>query len=322
LFHAGGLLVGILGPMIAGMRTIFDRQFSVSNYWRRVRKTQATIISPAGVALTLLCRQPPSPQDRDHCVRASLGVTGQLPEHIPSEFSRRFGVPLANVYSLTEASGALTIYNPPGAAKPEANGIGRHWADVAVVDAAGQPLPPGQVGNIVLRPKVPFTFMLGYHNNPAATVKSFSNLWLNTGDLGFLDDQGFLYFRGREAHWLRRRGENISAYEVESIISQYPGIAEVTVVGVPSELGEEEVKAFIITEPGRSIDLVELSYWCLDRMAAFKIPRFFEIVQQFPRSAAKREVERHVLRQQSNAAAWDRELALGRRMQRRAEAAR
>ena len=110
------------------------------------------------------------------------------------------------------------------------------------------------MGEIVLRPKVPCTFMLGYHNNESGTLRVLRDLWLHTGDLGFLDDDGYLYFRGREAHWLRRRGENISAYELESIISQYPGLKEIAVVGVPSEIGEEDVKLFVVPESSTAFD--------------------------------------------------------------------
>ena len=121
------------------------------------------------------------------------------------------------------------------------------------------------MGEIVLPPKVPCTFMLGYHNNESGTLRVLRDLWLHTGDLGFLDDDGYLYFRGREAHWLRRRGENISAYELESIISQYPGLKEIAVVGVPSEIGEEDVKLFVVPESSTAFDPAELVLWCAER---------------------------------------------------------
>ena len=313
LYHAGGLTISVLGPMIAGMTSTVERSFSLSNYWRRVRESGATIINPIGVILTLLCRQAASAADRDHAVRACIGVTGQLPEGIPAEFSRRFGIRIVNIYALTEASGAMIVYNTLDSPRPDANGRASHWVDIAVHDTSGQPLPPNQIGTIVLRPKIPYTFMLGYHNNDAATLKVLSNLWLHTGDLGMLDEDGYLHFCGREAHWVRRRGENISAYEVEGIISQFPGIAELCLVGVPADIGEEEVKAFIVTEPGIRIDPVELDHWCAQRMAGFKVPRFVEFVESLPRSAAKREPERYKLRAMPNDAAWDREKVLGRR---------
>ena len=164
----------------------------------------------------------------------------------------------------------------------------------------------------MLRPQVPCTFMLGYHNNEAGTLRVLRDLWLHTGDLGHLDENGYLYFRGREAHWLRRRGENISAYELESIISQYPGLKEFAVVGVPSEIGEEEVKLFVVPEVPAAFDPADLVLWCTERMAGFKVPRFIALIPALPRSTAKREVERHVLRGMMNDKAWDREKVFGR----------
>jgi crotonobetaine/carnitine-CoA ligase len=312
LFHAGGLFVAVLGPMLAGMRTTIDRQFSVSAYWARVRESGATLINPPGVALTMLCRQPPCDDDRKHAVRAGLGLTGQLPPDIPAAFSRRFGIPLINLYSLSEASGALMVFNPLDSPKPDSNGTGGRWSEIAIADEHGELLPPGTLGRILLRPKIPHTFMIAYHNDPAATVRAFRNLWLNTGDLGVLDRDGYLHFKGREAHWLRRRGENISAYEVEEIMSRHPEIAEVVIVGTPSELGEEEVRAFILPEPGARIDPADVVAWCLARMALFKVPRYVEFVDAFPRAAAKPEVDRVQLKNRPNDTAWDREKALGR----------
>ncbi len=314
LFHAGGLTIAVLGPMIARMHTTVDRTFSVSGYWARVRESRATLINPIGVILTMLCRQPTSDEDRNHSVRACLGVTGQLPDGVPAEFSRRFGIEIVNIYSLSEASGALMVYNHLGSSTPAANGKGRHWADVAILDKTGNLLPAGALGEIALRPKIPFTFMLGYHRNPVRTLEVFSNLWLHTGDLGYLDHDGFLFFEGREAHWLRRRGENISCYEVEAIIAQHPGVDEVAVVGTPAEIGEEDVKVFIVTKADVRIDPADFIHWCAARMAAFKVPRFVEFVSTLPRSTAKREVERHVLRAMPNDGAWDREKVFGRKI--------
>ena len=208
----------------------------------------------------------------------------------------------------------MIIYNERNSSQRESNGRSNHWADVAVVDALDQPLEPNQIGEIVLRPRIPFCFMLRYHNNPSGTLDVMRNLWLHTGDRGFIDTNGYLFFCGREAHWLRRRGENISAYEVESIIGQYPGISELAIVGIPAELGEEDVMLFIVPEAGTKIDPVDIIYWCAERMAGFKVPRFIEFIGALPRSTAKREIERHTLRAIPNGAAWDREKRFGRKI--------
>jgi len=315
LYHVGALMGGVIAPLICNMSCVVDRSFSLTNYWRRVRESEATIADVIGTIMILLCRQPPSPSDRDHRLRACIAVVSQAPSHLPAEFSRRFGVKLVNLYSLTEVGGLLAIFNPIDSPRPEANGKPWGWADVRIVGDNDESLPPGAIGQIVLRPTVPFSFMLGYYNSPVRTLECYRNLWFHTGDLGYLDEDGWLFFTGRQAHWLRRRGENISTHEVESILSRYPGIAEVVVVGVPSELGDEEVKAFIIPDQGVAIDPVALVRWCEKKMAGFKVPRFIAFTEDFPRSAAKREVERHKLRALPNADAWDSEKVLGRRRQ-------
>ena len=185
------------------------------------------------------------------------------------------------------------------------------WSTIGILDDHDGELPAGAVGRIAMRPTIPYTFMLGYHNNPAKTVETWRNLWLHTGDLGRLDEAGNLYFVGRQAHWLRRRGENISAHEVEGILAGHPDVVECIVTGVPSELGEEDVKAWIIARVAEP-DPLALARWCIERMAPFKVPRWFEFVTEFPRSAAKQEVERAKLRARGNDTAWDREAHMGR----------
>lgn len=320
LFHNGGLMIGCIGPFVAGIPTYIERWFSVSRFWTRVRQTGATVIDPIGTMVTLLCQQAPSPDDRNHRVRVSLGVLNQVPENIAKEFQSRFGLGIVNVYSLSESGGTLIVYNKRDSPKPQSNGKGWHWCDLLVVDRNDNPLPPGAVGEICLRPKRPFTFMLGYYNQPEKTVECWRNLWLHTGDLGFLDEEGYLFFTGRQVHWLRTRGENVSAYEVEAVLSQYEGVQEAVVVGVPCPLGEEDVKTFLVLKPGTTLDPAALLEWCSGQLAAFKLPRFVEIVTELPRSAAKREVERHKLKALPHTNAFDAESVFGRRSLRQGNA--
>jgi carnitine-CoA ligase len=154
--------------------------------------------------------------------------------------------------------------------------------------------------------------MLGYHDKPEQTAEVFRDLWLHTGDTGYLDEEGYLYFTGRQAHFLRRRGENVSVHEVEKVIQDYPGVAEVAVVGVISEFGDDDIKAFIVPTQDPLVDPAALFQWCRARMTYFKVPRYIEMVSDFPRSATKREVERHKLKARSHEAAWDSEAVFGR----------
>lgn len=309
MFHCSGIQLGILGPLINDMTSTMDRRFSVSGYWQRVVACEATIIDPIGTMMTALVQQPDGALDRAHRVRISTGVNGQIPPTVPAAFSRRFGIPIVDIYGNTECGAAMATSNIAGVAGSVGHPNG--WSEVAIVDENDNRLPPGTVGRIVLRPTIPFSFMLGYHNNPAKTAEVWRNLWVHTGDLGRLDEGGNLFFVGREAHWIRRRGENISAHEIESIVSQHPGVRECIVVGVPSPLGEEDVMAWIIAGEQRPSE-EEVARWCIGRMAPFKVPRFLRFTEAFPRSATKNEVERPKLKQLGAVDAWDRETSLGR----------
>ena len=309
LFHASGIQLGIIGPLLNDMTVTMDRRFSASGYWQRVRECRATVIDPIGTMMTTLVQQPAGAADRDHRVRVCTGVNGQIPAAVPAEFARRFGVRIVDIYGLTECGAAMAVSNI--AQVPGSVGHPNGWSEIAILDENDNRLPAGEVGKIVLRPTVPFSFMLGYHNNPAKTAEIWRNLWVHTGDLGRLDAGGNLFFVGREAHWIRRRGENISAHEIESILSAHPAVRECIVIGVPSPLGEEDVKAWIIAAAPRP-DEGELADWCTARMAAFKVPRYFEFTDSFPRSTTKQEVERPKLKQRGNQHAWDRELHRGR----------
>ena len=309
MFHGSGIQLGIVGPLINDMTSTIDKRFSASGYWKRVRETKATVIDPIGTMMTALVHQPASDDDRRHAVRISTGVNGQIPATVPVEFTRRFGIRIVDIYGNTECGCAIASCNL--AQVPESVGHPNGWSEIAIMDEHDNPLATGEVGKIVLRPTIPFSFMLGYHNNPAKTAETWRNLWVHTGDLGYLDAGGNLFFVGREAHWIRRRGENISAHEIESILSQHPGVRECIVIGVPSPLGEEDVKAWIIPVEDRPSE-EELAGWCIARMAPFKVPKYLEFTEAFPRSATKQEVERSKLKLRGNENAWDREKHMGR----------
>lgn len=305
LYHAGGLQWGIMGPLVNDMTTVIDRRFSVTRYFDRVRETKANIIDPFGAVVTMLCNQPESIHDRDHAVRIAVGAVQGLPPHIPETFTRRFSIPLVNLYGLTEGGGAMLTSNREKTL--DSNGKPYGWVEIRIADEDDVPLPAGEIGEVFLRPTFPNMFMTGYFNDPAASLKSLRDCWLHTGDLGRLDEDGNLYFLGRRAHWIRRRGESISAAEIEAILAKHPTVDEIAVVGVPSEIGEEDIKAFIIAKPGVRPDAIALCAWALERMAAFKVPRYVEFVDDFPRSAAKREIQRSLLKAMPHDNAYDRE---------------
>ncbi len=311
LFHASGVQLGIVGPLLNDMTVVMDRRFSASGYWQRVREVGATIIDPISTMMSVLVQQPPSSLDRRHRVRITTGVNAQIPPAVPEDFTRRFGIPIVDIYGQSETGGAMATSNRPGSQMPGSVGRPHGWSHVAILDDNDCELPPGVQGIIALRPTIPFTFMLGYQNDPEATRKAWRNLWFHSGDLGHLDEHGNLFFTGRQSHWLRRRGENISAYEIEAVLTRHAAVREAIVTGFPSELGEDDVKAWIVPEGERPSE-IDLIRWCLASLAAFKVPRYIAFVDDFPRSATKREVERTKVKAWAPDGHWDREAVLGR----------
>ncbi len=312
LYHVGCQFGAAIAPLVAGIPAVIDRWFSASGYWPRVRETAATLIDPLGTMIALLVKQPVDALDQDHRVRACWFATAHMPRSIRDTFETRFGLRLApGSYALSECGGNYVVSgrlddedHPDGACgKPWG------WAQLRIANPEGRPLQAGETGEILLRPTLANTFMLGYWRNPERTVECWRDLWLHTGDLGRVDEHGYLFFEGRQAHWMRRRGENVSAFEVESVLQQFPGVGEVAVVGVPSELGEDDIKAFVIPTSDAALQPEALYEWCSTKMTAFKVPRYIEIVEDFPRSATKREVERTLLRAAGHSTAWDAEAA-------------
>ena len=306
LFHASGVQLGIVGPLLNDMTVVMDRRFSASGYWRRVIEVGATIIDPISTMMSVLVAQPEGPLDRAHRVRITTGVNGQVPPSVPAEFTRRFGIPIVDIYGQSETGGAMATANRLDSACPGSVGKPHGWSEIAIVDDNDCKLPAGTQGRIVLRPTTPFTFMLGYHNNPEATRQAWRNLWFQSGDIGHVDAEGNLFFAGRQAHWLRRRGENVSAYEVEAVLTLHPEVLEAIVTGVPSELGEEDIKAWVVPSGARPAE-ADLIRWCEARLGAFKVPRYIAFVDDFPRSATKREVERAKVKAWLAGEHWDRE---------------
>jgi crotonobetaine/carnitine-CoA ligase len=310
LFHAGGQLLGIMGPMYSSMTTVMTKWFSASRYWESVRACNATVIDPIGPIIAAIMRQPESPLDQSHKVRVGVGVaTGQIRREIRSEFERRFNVPLLEVYAQTEDGIALTYETLEDRAEGRGScGKPKGWVEISILGDHDVPLAPREVGEIALRMTPPYCFMLEYWRKYEETVKSWRNLWFHTGDQGYLDEDGYLYFTGRLAHWMRRKGENVSAFEVEKALASHPRIVDCAVVGVPAEMGDEDIKAYVqLGEGSGELDPAELVAWCQERIAYFKVPRYIEYISEFPRSTAKREIERHKLRERGVGEAWDRE---------------
>jgi crotonobetaine/carnitine-CoA ligase len=221
-----------------------------------------------------------------------------VPTDIWPDWEERFGVRIVYAYGMTE-NGLPTIF--PGDATPAApslrgsGGQASASADVAIVDEDDGLVGPGVVGEIVTRPKIPWTMMLEYYGNPAATLSAWRNGWFHTGDIGYLDEAGYFFYADRKKDAMRRRGEMISYWDVEAVSAGYPGVREVAAYGVPAQLGEDEIMAALVVDDPGSFSPAGFLKFCADRMAVFQVPRYVRLVSEFPRTQTER-VEKYKLR--------------------------
>lgn len=307
--HTIGSAVDILCPLYWGITTVTTRWFSVSRFWSTVRDHRVTLTVVLGALMTRLLAAPASSDPVRNSIRLAASVTGGVPREVVEEFSRRFDIPLLEIYGQTETGPLCCIGERVHDQPYPSQGRPHGWAKLMIADLQDRPCPPGETGQILMRPTHPHTFMLGYVNQPAKFAEACRDLWFHTGDLGHLDVNGYLHFDGRMAHSIRHRGENISAIEVEQVILTHPAVANCAVVGVPADAGEDDVKAYVQVREGEWLDPGDVVKWCEEHIAFFKVPRYVEFVDEFPRSVTKGDIERHKLRARGIDDAWDRQSA-------------
>jgi crotonobetaine/carnitine-CoA ligase len=301
IYHVIGQVRGLYNSMISMGTAVILPRFSASTFWDSCRRYGATYAPLVGVMGSYLMRRPPSDGDRDHPLqRICVGTTFAEVE----EFRARFGVEVFSSYGLTEAGGVLV-----GRAEPTGCGWVRPDVEARLVDEVDRDVPAGEAGELLLRPTEPWTFMAGYHNRPDATVEKWRNLWLHTGDVMRQRPDGQLVFVDRRADTIRRLGENISTFEVESQILGHPSVGECAVVAVREGAEEPEVKAVLVPAEGEHIDPVELTEWLVDRLPHYAVPRFLEFVPELPRTASTQRVTKADLVARGTRTSWDRQAA-------------
>ncbi len=298
LYHIGGAQL-IVMPLIRDVALAMVDRFSASRFWDEVRAQGATQIHYLGGILQILLKQPESDRDRDHGVRIAWG--GGCPRHVWRPFEERFGVTIRECYGMTEAS-SFTTFNGDGTL----GSVGRPlpWFEVEVHGEDGRPLPPGEQGEIVVRPKVPGAVLPAYWNNPQATATALRDGAMHSGDRGSWDADGRLYFHGRMTDSFRCRGENVSAWEVEHVVATHPAVEECAVIGVESEIGEQDIKLFVKAKPGSRLELAALARWLEKRLARYQVPRYYAQVADFERTPSHR-IMKHALSRRIDDG-WDR----------------
>jgi crotonobetaine/carnitine-CoA ligase len=280
-------------------------RFSASRFWNDIRFHQATIFNSLGSMIPILCKQPEKENDIDNPVR--ITACAATPKQFWEPFEKRFGVHIVEGYGLTETTG-FCISNPIDANRPPSIGKSFSFVESKVVDEDDKEVPHGEAGELVVRPLKDYVMMEGYYKNTDKTEEAMRGGWFHTGDRAYSDEDGYFYFLDRMKQSIRRRGENISSWEIEKVVNNHPNVLESAAVGVPSELGEEDVKLYVIAQSGESITPKEILDWCQERMAYFMVPRYVQFVETFPKTATER-VQKFKLKQEGVANAWDREKA-------------
>jgi len=297
LFHTNAEAYSVIGSLVLGSSLALIEKFSASRFWDQVRKYNATVVSCIGTMIRLLYLQPEKSNDADHPARILIG--GPTTKDLFYAFEKRFGVKIIEGYSLTECP--LGCTNPVnGVRKPQSMGLPWHHphypTEVKIVDEQGNELPARVTGEIIVKSPA---MMKGYFRDPEKTVETIRNGWVYTGDYGYRDEDGYFWFVDRKKDMIRRRGENISATEVESIIHQHPKIAEAAVIPVKDQISDEEVMACLVVKPGEVLDPAEFIEWCIQNMAKFKVPRYVKFYSEFPKTPTYK-VQKHVLKADKN----------------------
>jgi carnitine-CoA ligase len=300
LFHGAGQMHVTLHSIYAGATLVIGRRFSASRFWDEIRAHQVTQFNALGSLLPMLLAQPRSAADRDHQVNRVFAAPA--PAQVLHPFEERFGVHIVEGYGLTETKNF--IYNPLDARKVGSIGLPTESSIAEVHGESGEPLGPYQTGEIVYRPRLPHIMFTGYHRNPEATLETMRDLWWHTGDLGYTDEDGYFYFVDRKKDALRRRGENISSHEVESVVLAYPGIVVAAAVAAPSELGEDEILAVVQPAEGQTIDFADLFSHCDRSMPHFMVPRYYRAVDKIPVTPTGK-IRKSDLRTSGRSGAWD-----------------
>ena len=303
LFHAGGT-GAIYRMLVKGGSIALVESFNTNSFWDTVRATGTTCLTLLGAMVPFLLKLPPGPGDRQHTLKKVVLVP--LSDDAQA-FADRFGVDVYTTFNMTETSWPLVSERNP--AVRGTCGRPREGIEARIVDDNDCEVAPGAIGELILRADTPWTMNHGYHNNPEATAQAWRNGWFHTGDAFRRDADGNFFFVDRLKDAIRRRGENISSFEVEAELMAHPAVREAAAVAVPSEHGEDEVLAVVAPVAGQSVDPAELLSFLLPRMPHFMVPRYVRVLPQLPKTPTQK-VQKNLLRDDGvTPDTWDREAA-------------
>lgn len=303
IFHIGGM-----GPpfvMLArGASVAMIDNFSTEDFWAVAKATQSTVVFLLGVMATFLLKAEPRPDDRDHTVKKAFMVplTGDA-----AAFTERFGVDIYTIFNMTEISSPIVSEANPK--KIGTCGRVRDGVDVRLVDRNDCEVPIGEIGEMLVRTDRPWAMNSGYNANPEATAEAWRNGWFHTGDAFRRDEDGYFYFVDRVKDAIRRRGENISSFEVEADVCSHPAVREAAAVAVPSEFSEDEVMVIVAPVPGQKLEARQLAEFLIDTMPYFMVPRYIRILDELPKTPSAKVMKADLRKEGVTPDTWDREAA-------------
>jgi carnitine-CoA ligase len=307
MFHVNAVWYTGYAAIEAGASVALVERFSARNFWKQIDTYGATQFNFMGSMANILRTLDPSEEERRNQVRSSL--IGPATADVIELFRERYGIGVITGYGSTEMY-LMCRFKPwevpdkigtAGAVSPG----GR----LRILDEDGEECPTGVAGELVIKPDDPGWMMNGYFEMPEATDKAIRDGWFHSGDRGFLDEDGYLHFVDRIKDSIRRRGENISAFELETQVDKHPGVQEVAAIPVPSELGEDDIMIWLVPVPGAELDPAEVIGFCEERVGRYMVPRFVEIVDELPKTPTSR-IEKYKLRERAaekRSELWDRE---------------
>ncbi|RIK93937.1 MAG: ATP-dependent acyl-CoA ligase [Proteobacteria bacterium] len=302
-FHGNAQFLSTMPALYSGARMVVAPRFSASAFWDDVRRYGCTEFNYIGGIIPILLKAEEKPNDADNPLRIMLG--GGCPVNLFEPFQKRFGVRLIEGYGMSEIG--LPLMNTVD--DPRSGNCGRVHPDyeVKLVDEDGVEVGADTPGELLIRSKKPYCVLLEYYNMPEKTVEAWRDLWFHTGDFLKRDAEGYFYFLDRKKDALRRRGENISSYEVEKVINSHPAVLESAAVAAASELAEDEVMVCLTCRPGKTVTPEDLIEYCEQRMAYFMVPRYVRIMDKLPKTPTER-IQKYRLREEGvTPDTWDRE---------------
>ena len=303
LFHVGGQNM-VWMSLVSDTAAAMAERFSASRFWDDVRAYGATYTLCLGAMIPMLAKQPQRPDDHDNPLRIALSAAA--PPAIWEAFEKRFGVRIVELYAQTEGGFML---NSDARANGKVGAMGKPSGGytMRVVDDNDCDLPPGGVGELVYR-STTTDDMPEYYKDPEATAEKNRGGWIRSGDLAYKDEDGYFFFVDRKNDFMRRRGENISSHEVESVVNGHQDVLESAAYALPSELGEDEVTVAVVLKPNARLTPESLVQYCKERMASFMVPRFVRFLDAFPKTGTERTMKYELKGQGVTPDTWDLEV--------------